>query len=241
MNDMTRGYASAYGWFVLGLVICVFSAQISAWSIPAEPHLVITLERKVADGWSSVSPELILEQNDLVRFRIRANFEGYLYVVNHATSGGYTLLFPQAQSADENRIRPNTEYLVPGTDAQFRITGPPGHEVIYWLISPTSLQGTDLSNRAGLFAPPPAKASKPDAQLLPRCNDEIFRARGECIDSSAGPAKVSDQSTLPDILAGHFNEASRDLTFTPQEKSTVVSSAVPLRDPIIYEFRLAHR
>jgi hypothetical protein len=88
---------------------------------------------------------------------------------------------------------------------------------------------------------PVPKATRPVQNLLPRCNDEIFRARGDCIDDSAGPGRISESIELPDSLAGHVSPTSRDLTFTSQENSVVVSSAVPLEDPIIYEFHLAHR
>ena len=199
-------------------------------------RIEITLEKKDADNWRSVNPLLVFEKNDLVRFRIRTNFSGYLYVMNHATSGSYSLLFPQPQSANENRILANTEYLIPEANAQFQITGTPGHEIIYWLISPVPLGGSGSMTEFPL-----PRANRPEPQLLPRCDDEIFRARGECVDLSAGPARISGSSELPDNLADHFNATSRDLAITSQDKSVVVSSAVPLRDPIIYEFRLAHR
>ncbi len=239
---MNRYLLSAVTWLQL-LIAGSYCLQAQTKSFSEGPHRIeITLEKKDADRWRSVTPSLIFEQNDLVRFRIRANFDGYLYVMNHATSGIYTLLFPQDRSENENRIRANAEYLIPGTDAQFRIAGPPGHEIIYWLISPVQLGGTRTTKQSGLLAPLPLpKTSEPIRQLLPRCNDEIFRARGECVDLSAGPALVSRNSALPDSLSEHFTAASRDLLFTPEKNSVVISSVVPLTGPVIYEFRLAHR
>lgn len=228
---------------LLQLLIVGGSLQAQTKTLVEGQHRIeITLEKRDAQEWRSVNPSLVFEKDDLVRFRIRTNFDGYLYVMNHATSGGYSLLFPQQQGENDNGIRANKEYVIPGADGQFQITGPPGHEIIYWLISPVPLASIGAKTEEGSinrFSLP--KASKPVQNLLPRCNDEIFRARGECIDDSAGPGRISGNGELPDSLTGHAGPASRDLTFTPQDDSVVISSAVPLSDPIIYEFRLAHR
>ena len=37
--------------------------------------------------------------------------------------------------------------------------------------------------------------------MTPRCDDAMFRARGECIDTSAGPKNVTSRELLPDNLA----------------------------------------
>ena len=235
-------YLLSTGIMLQFLIVCG-SLQAQTKTLSEGPHRIeITLEKKDADKWLSVNPSLVFENNDLVRFQIRTNFDGYLYVMNHATSGSYSLLFPQQQGESDNRIRANRGYVIPGAEGQFQITGPPGHEIIYWLISPVPLGSIGAKTREGSINQLPLpKPSRPLQDLLPRCNDEIFRARGECIDDSAGPGRVSGNSELPENLTSRAIAASRDLTFTSQDDSVVVSSSVPLTDPIIYEFRLAHR
>jgi hypothetical protein len=66
-------------------------------------------------------------------------------------------------------------------------------------------------------------------EMKPRCDDTIFRARGDCVDTAAGPK----------LQAG--DSASKDLMFMRQKNSSVISSQVPLQGPVVYEFRLAHR
>jgi hypothetical protein len=81
---------------------------------------------------------------------------------------------------------------------------------------------------------------RPD-DLIPRCDDAIFRARGDCVDSSAGPRGIANGEQLPQGLASAGAATPRDLLFLRREKTTVVASPVPLTGPIIYEFRLAHK
>ena len=72
--------------------------------------------------------------------------------------------------------------------------------------------------------------------MTPRCNDELFRARGDCIDLSAGPKAAGDN--LPDGFSGL---TARDLFFIRKDKASVVSSPEPLDGPVVYEFHVAHK
>ena len=65
--------------------------------------------------------------------------------------------------------------------------------------------------------------------MTPRCDDTIFRARGKCVDTAAGPqSKKQDGST-------------DGLNFIREKEASVISSPGPLKAPIVYEFHLAHR
>jgi hypothetical protein len=131
---------------------------------------------------------------------------------------------------------------VPSTQGSFWITGPAGHDIVYWLVSPIELKGTDGKAPGSLPPPaPPARSGAGRAPLRPRCDDGVLRARGECVDSGAGPRKVGEESELPKNLSGVSRVNSRDLLFIREQDSSVVSSPVPLRGPVIYEFRLAHK
>jgi hypothetical protein len=76
---------------------------------------------------------------------------------------------------------------------------------------------------------------------MPRCDDSIFRARGLCIDSSAGPRTISDPERLPENLSGVPGATSRELIIMRRENQSLLSPAAPMSGPVIYEFRLAHR
>ena len=199
-------------------------------------RMELELERLNGSDWSAVDPALVLAQGDRVRFKFRTNFDGFLYVMNQSTSGKYEQLFPGAETGQQNRISANQQYQVPATSTAFRIAGPAGYEVVYWLVTPARL--TDAPPRFG--APPPDLTVKPHT-LIPRCDDSVLRARGDCVDHAAGLKLVPRGEELPQNLTGAAQNSPRDLLFMQQKQKAVIASTEPLNGPVIYEFRLAHR
>jgi hypothetical protein len=197
-------------------------------------RMEITLERREGGSWHAIDPGLVLAQGDVVRFRFRTNFDGYLYVTNHSTSDKDEQLFPRDETGQNNAIAGAQEYRVPATDTAFRIAGPPGFETVYWLVSPVSLGG-----RAPRLSFPPAQT--PPHTLIPRCDDEHLKARGDCVDTSAGPKLVPRDVNIPQNLSDAASRSQRDLMFLRQQNKAVISSPEPLTGPVIYEFRLAHK
>jgi hypothetical protein len=194
----------------------------------------IVLERSEAGAWKKIDPGLVLAQGDLVRFRFRTTFDGYLYVINSGTSGAQSLLFPGDATGRNNRVLAGTEYFVPSTAASFKVAGPAGHDVVYWLVSPVPLDG----NPAAALKNP--QTARPAGKLIPRCDQSIFRARGLCIDSTAGPRNVTVDEALPKSIDSVPNLTRRELVIVQDKDTARVSSSGKLTGPIVYEFRLAH-
>src|SRR5689334_6914921 len=169
--------------------LCI--AALAAGTLPAQTQsMEILLERHESGAWKTIEPGLVLGQGDLVRFRFRATFSGYLYVINSGTSGTQSVLFPGEATGRNNRIEAERDYFVPATGAAFKVAGPAGHDVVYWLMSPAPLEE---SKAAGLAR---EDRTRPAPKLIPRCDQTIFRARGLCVDSSAGPRNVADPAAL---------------------------------------------
>jgi hypothetical protein len=221
----------------LFLMSCSLTAQDLVPKSQQNQRIEITLERQDSDVWKAVDPGFVFEKGDRVRFRFRSNFDGYLYVMDLGTSGNYSLLFPREETGRENKITSGNEYRIPATQAWFRIAGPPGHDIVYWMVSPLALS----SGGAGSTPPALPKTKRPPKTLLPRCDDSIFRARGECIDSSAGLRNIPDTDELPENLKSVPRMDSRELIIMRREESSLISSPVPLTGPVIYQFRLAHK
>jgi hypothetical protein len=180
------------------------------------PHrMELMLERLDGATWKTIDPALVLAQGDRIRFRFRTNFDGFLYVSNQSTSGKYEQLFPRVETGEDNHILAGKDYQVPATSEVFR---------------------NDLPARPTL---PPAGHTTP-LTLLPRCDQGVLKARGDCVDSSAGPKLIPRDVDLSKDLSA-ANAASRDLLFMRQKDTAVISSPEPLTGPIIYEFQLAHR
>lgn len=226
----------------LVLLCSVAWPAVPAAADPAPISLIsIVLEKKAGDNVQSVDPGHVFDSGDTVRFRLKPSVDGYLYVMDLNTSGNYETLFPMAKTGSDNRIEHGRDYLVPATaDGWFQVTGPAGHEKLYFVLSPIALtSGQVQKNSTNL---PPQQGTAP-ATMRPRCNDGIFKARGECVDSDAGPKSVAPGETLPrelNLMTDGASPASRDLKFTNTSSGSTVSSDVPLSGPVVYEFLLAH-
>lgn len=216
--------AGGFTWISAGL----------AWADDPQ-RIQVTVERQEKSAWHPVNSATVFEPGDHVRFRVSANFSGYLYVMNHGTAGTYEVLFPRADTGSDNRIDASKDYVVPATQGSFTVGGPPGHDVLYWLLSPV-----DVARVYQPLPPPPSKSDLPPS-FRPRCDDAIFKSRGDCIDSSAGVKAVKPGEALPDNLKGSASDASRELLFIQEKSGVVLSSKNPLTGPVVYELRLAHR
>jgi len=220
---MTRALVPA----LLVLATCAFPQ--SKTMTQGVYRMELSLDRLDGSDWRLIDPGLVLASGDRVRFRFRTNFDGYLYVTNRSSSGKYEQLFPRADTGENNRILASREYQVPATSSLFRIAGPAGYETVYWLVSPTPMAATAAPHE-----------EKP-VTLHPRCDDTILKARGDCVDSAAGPRLVPRGEPLPDALSQASGSKLPDLLVMRQENTSVIASTVPLTGPVIYEYRLAHR
>jgi hypothetical protein len=196
----------------------------------AVPGVVdITLERQRGTKVETMAPGHVFDKGDVIRLKVTSHYDGFLYVMDQGTSGKFATVFPGMQTGSDNRVRMAGQYLVPA-DGWFEVDGPGGFDVLYFLLSPTPLSTPSVSS----FAAP-----GPVSSLKPRCNDEIFRARGDCTDDSAGPAAVPRDQDLPAPLAPIAGSASRDITFINKPNGTVGVQGES-RAPMLYTFRLAH-
>ncbi len=222
-------------------VVLLAGAAALAFTLAAAPssaprRIEVVLEQWSGQNWKAIDPGRVLRQGDRVRFRFTSDFDGYLYVTNLGTSGRYELLFPTADTGSENRVEAGKSYLVPATQAQFIVSGPAGHDISYWMISPRPMNPTDLLPAGGA----PAAPRVPPHRMKPRCDDSLFRARGECIDSSAGLRSVPNDNALPESWSKLNRANSRELFFMRKSETQVITAPATTEGPVIYEFRIAH-
>src|SRR5689334_3925868 len=190
-------------------------AVLAPAALLAQTHsMEIVLERNETVAWKTIDPGLVLGKGDLLRFRFRSTFDGYLYVINSGTSGSQSLLFPGDATGRNNRVLAGKDYFVPSTNASFKVSGPAGHDIVYWVVSPVPLEGNPA---AALGRTPPHKGT-----LIPRCDQTIMKARGLCIDSSAGPRNVAADEQLPPALP---KIAPRELVIVQDKDRARVSSS----------------
>ena len=214
-------------------------AKDDAKSPDAAQQILITVERETPQGWQVIDPAQVLDSGTRLRFRFKSSFPGYLYVMNQGTSGAYLTIFPGADSGVDNRVDPGQEMVVPQTEGVFRLSGPSGYDVLYWVVAPARWPAGANSNYRALGAPP--KPGTKLSSLTPRCDDSIFRARGDCIDLAAGVQKVAKPEQLPANVSQAPGLQSRDLIFDKGKQVSVVTVPAKLTGPVVYEMRIAHK
>jgi hypothetical protein len=192
-----------------GLLNCC--AQQPGQNQQQEQQMRIVVEQQTGSAFRIVSPQHIFKTGDMIRFRVTSSADGFLYVSDRAASGKYSELFP-AKGAG-NRLEHGKDYRMPAaTRAWFRIEPPAGYETIFFTF--TSSPVLHRNEPANPYAKPAPQASP--AELVPRCDDTTFRARGDGL-------------------------TPRDVSIVQGPDSSVVTPVVPGDAPIIYEFRIAHR
>lgn len=210
------------------LLSALVAAVAAAPSLFAQQRIEVVLERRENARWKAADPGRVFQDGDQIRFRFKSSFAGHLFVVNQGTSGSQTTLFPSPDTGTDNQVEAGREYLIPAGQGAFRITGPAGYDTVYWVVSPVPLNRDEREYKP---MPAPPEPGVMPLNLTPRCDDAVFRARGECVDSGAGVRK-------PTTTGG----AARELFFIRKnEKSVVAAPRAASEGPVIYEFRIAHR
>jgi hypothetical protein len=227
-----------YRWIFL-LIACMLLPAFLAGEDgeQSDSRMEITLERYTDGDWKAVDGGLVLSKGDRVRFRFETNFDGYLYVTNLGTSGKYELLFPREETGLKNKLEAGREYIVPATtNARFRVDGPAGQDITCSMAGPT-----EMDTRKMMPGLPGGGTRVPPHRMQPRCDDSLFRARGECIDSSAGLRGVDADHKLPEGWENVNRMKARELFFMKRSEKQIVATNKELKGPVVYEFRVAHK
>jgi len=222
----------------LSAFACMAQSGATGQVQPQPQKMEVVLEQQVSKTARVVNPQHVFRTGDLVRFRFRSTFDGYLYVTDQTSSGRYLKLFPGTKAGADNRIVRGREYLIPATSGSwFRIDKPAGYETVFFTVTPSRVGERVTPPPPPVLAPPPAQPLPAD--MLPRCDDGIFRARGECLDDKAGASAISPNEDAPGG-DGSGKLTPREIVVIRKTDSSVIAPATDGDAPIIYQFRIAH-
>jgi hypothetical protein len=228
--------------FLLFLIPVGLTAHLESQATSSGGLVSVRLEQREGKLTIPVPQNKVFRTGDQIRFRLTSRISGYLYVVNQETSGGIATLFPISKGTEQStRIDPDQIHFVPVEgDGWFEIDGPSGFDTIYFLLTatPINVPPTATSDEEKTERPKPGAHLPPG--LLPRCNDEIFKARGECIDQSAGFAPLPAGEQVPRELVPLAKTASRDIVIADDGTNVEIDPPPSAKLPLIYTFRLAH-
>ncbi len=217
---------------------------IAGWADePAKPETrtEVKIEKQAAGKPVPMSPQHVYASGDMIRIRFRTNSDGFLYVVNRDTKNQLTVLFPRDETGRDNQVHAGTEYVIPSTaDGWFRIQGEPGYDTAYFVLSPTDLTMPGKPT-ASETTRTPLTAEPPLSTLRPRCDDALFRSRGECMDSDSGARGLAPAEKVPTGVTSDGKMISRDLTFIRKPDSTVILAKPSTDSYVVYEFRIPHQ
>ena len=223
------------------LLFAAASARLASQSTNSAGLLTLRLEERVGDVATTVPQNTVFKTGNILRFRLTSRLSGYLYIVDKGTTGETATLFPAAGNPDAgNRVEPGQSMVVPANgDGWFEVSGPSGFDTIYILVSADPI-AIPPAPTAGPGQEKPQNQAPPPPNLLPRCDDAIFKARGECIDKSAGVAPLPPNASLPRELVPLAGTAARDIILADDGDQVTVKAAPSAGLPLIYTFRLAH-
>jgi len=226
-----------------GLIILTLAAALAtitkfAGQTEVTRRFDLVLEQKKGASFEVMEPTHVFNEGERIRFRLRSAVNGFLYVLNQGSSGKFVQLFPRDQLQQSREIVAGKDFLIPASGTGwFAIEGPPGFDTVYFIISPVDL-GESLPRSPKQDEDTPSRAF---ATATPRCDDQLFKARGECLDLEAGVKPIQKGESLPDRIPQLSTDASRDLVVVKESKDTSISSTEPFDAPAIYRFRIAHR
>jgi hypothetical protein len=84
---------------------------------------------------AEVAPGTMFHSGDHISFKVEANDDGYLYIVQQGTSGTWSVLFPTADAENgDNRVHRGRSYTFP-SGAAFVFAGDPGTEKLFVVLS----------------------------------------------------------------------------------------------------------
>ena len=148
-----------------------------------------------------VAPDTVFHSGDHIRFRVEANGDGYLYIVQQGTSGTWSVLFPSPEIDNgDNQVHRGRKYTVPSEET-FSFEGNPGTEKIFVVLSrqpENELQSLLYSLQQQTTAPAKTPAPEPPVHLLMAStnphigNDLINRLRNDLQSRDLIIEKASD-------------------------------------------------
>ncbi len=213
----------------LMISVCLLFLPASSSSQEATPQVEVGVEQQVKDKWESRDLATVFRAADEIRFRFRSSFSGNLLLINRSSEGQSRVL--KASGADNTalQVEAGQTYYIPDGRGVYEVSGKPGFDTVYWIVTPSSLPAPAVENTPGKIV----------STLVPRCSHGGLRARGVCTDENAG-VHPADPGGLQKVTGG-TELKSRDLKIKREgERATITAKSA---DPgvFIYELRIAHR
>jgi hypothetical protein len=185
-----------------------------------------------------VSSSQTFEQGECLSLEFQSNRSGYLYVFNLGSSGAWKPMLPTVEMSDEGNFVPAlTTMRVPATHC-FRISGPPGEEHLFVVLSrnPQEVNELNRSIRDGAASEPkppcPPDTGKPVLTMASNLNQEVQKI-----------ASLRGRDLEVQEVGGVQNSGAppTDNPSAPGPAMYVVHTSATPSDKVVTEIDITHR
>lgn len=170
-------------------------------------------------------PDGTFHQGDCLSLRIEANHDGYLYVMEHGSTGKWNVLLPSAEMSDEsNFVRARTVSKIPGNYC-FSMDATPGIEHLFLIFS----------------------RNQEDLNTL----NSVVRAQKSSAAGEPSQSAPVQSKAIEQIAMVHYGLQGRDLTIKkiakpveagePVNAVYVVNTTNTPSDRVVTEIQLKHQ
>lgn len=239
---LTNRWTVRVQWLALVPSLLTCASMVCAQQ-PANPESSFTIvaERKAGTDWAPFDPSTaVLPNGTEIRFHLKAEFRARVHMLVNSSGGRSESLFPSPETGLQNRLAPSLTVVVPSTEGAFRIDGPPGEDVLYWVVTPETTAAL-TGHYVPLPPPPPLHAGSRPRTLIPRCDNAslLISSRRTGDGCLAMRQDVQPGPEVPENRIGDGQLRSRDIRFFQDPAKNPES--VRLQQPFIYEMRIRHQ
>jgi hypothetical protein len=196
---------------------------------PSVPHLGVRYNVLLIDTSSGseqpVDPNQTFHNSDCLALSVQSNYDGYLYVLDHGSSGKWDVLLPSTEmSGESNFVKARTNVKAPAQYC-FSLDNPPGEEHLYLVLarSPQDISELNSAIRASHgtgTAPEPAAGS--DSQAKPQAIEtqmarleQGMRSRDLRITKVTKPSTAGELANAVYVVDSSPNSSDRIVTEIP--------------------------
>lgn len=216
----------------------LFYRQIDQPSAPLNTGLQYWIELKRAGKVQSVSNKFAFKSGDKIRIHVKSNIEGFAYVMLvEGSRGEQSVLFPDPQFNDNNKVRPNQDIPIP-QEGYLAFDQNPGTEKVVLLLSRTQMDaGKYIADKAKAKArvqiaavPDGAKDLIPGSVVLAYAeqdNQKPSAADGaEQVPVSPGSTAAANSKVNDNRIVGSANSSNVSLSEPVSATDSAVTTLV---------------
>ncbi len=167
--------------------------------------------------------------NDHIRFHVKANIDGYAYILLKSGSRGeQSVLFPDPKSSEDNQVARGQDYVLP-SEGWLTFDENPGTEQVTLLVSRTPIDATAYLNSTGQEVTLIASASTGSKDLVPSTIQIAYQPIVAKVEPTT-IKHVNTEKTLPKVTTTSKVKKPASGTASRKSNNNVAVAAKPAKN-----------